>query len=160
MLDPTKKHKDFAFDKEIYFLGQDFNGINYWLEAATWDCDWYWGFGYIESYTNNNHPGNSKDIESHEHFNGLNRYGNTNLYDAFAEKFVITPLSNKEIWTLCELMKSYYIIREYADTCYRGGAHYTTNPCKEIIKNEKEYCRINKEVIPAICKEVYKILTP
>ena len=159
MIDATKKRTDFAFNKKIYLLGQNIDGINYWLEEASWDCGWYWGFGYIETYTNNNTPSLSNDIASHTHFNNLNEGRNQNLYDAFKEKFVTTPLSDKELWTLCELMKSYYTAKEYADMLYIGGAHYTTNPCKEIIKNDNEYNRINKTIIPAICKEVYAILS-
>lgn len=160
MIDATKKHVDFAFNKEIYFLGQDAEGTNHWLEAASWDCDWYWGFGYIETYTNNNNPSMSKDINSHSHFDSLPNNQNKNLYDAFKEKFVTTPLSDKEIWTLCELMKSFYILKNYAEMLHLGGAHYTTNPCKEIIINNEEYDRINKKVIPTICKEVYALLSP
>ena len=41
------KRKSFAFNKDIYFLGTDKNGVNYWLEAAKWNCGWYWGGGYV-----------------------------------------------------------------------------------------------------------------
>lgn len=160
MIDATKKRKDFAFNKDIYLLGQDADGINYWLEAASWECDWYWGFGYIETYTNNNNPSRARDIESHSHFDSLGAKENKNLYDAFKEKFIVTPLSDKELWTLCELMKSFYIAKKYAEMLHTGGAHYTTNPCKDIIRNDEEYTRINKIVIPAIYKEVYALLSP
>lgn len=63
-----KKQKSKAFRKEIYLLGCDSSGQNYWLEAPSWDCNWYWGFGYIETYTNNSNPSISKDIESHQHW--------------------------------------------------------------------------------------------
>lgn len=160
MIDATKKRKDFTFNKDIYLLGQDADGTNYWLEAASWDCDWYWGFGYIETYTNNNNPSRARDIESHSHFDSLGAKENKNLYDAFKEKFIVTPLSDKELWTLCELMKSFYTAKKYAEMLHTGGAHYTTNPCRDIIQNDKEYNRINKIVIPAICKEVYALLSP
>lgn len=160
MIDATEKRKDFAFNKDIYLLGQDADGMNYWLEAASWECDWYWGFGYIETYTNNNNPSRARDIESHSHFNGLGARENKNLYDAFKEKFIVTPLSDKELWTLCELMKSFYTAKEYAEMLHTGGAHYTTNPCRDIIQNDKEYNRINKTIIPSICKEVYALLSP
>ena len=159
-MNPEKKHKSKAFGNTIFFLGQDKDGINYWLEEATWDCDWYWGFGYIKSYTNNNNPNRAKDIASHSHFYMLNKYQNKNLYDAFKETFIVTPLTNKEIWTLCELVKSTYTAKEYADMLHIGGAHYTTNPCKDIIINDEEYNRINKIVIPELCKKIYELLTP
>ena len=86
---------------------------------------------------------------------GIDEYGvKYYLKDFFKE----TPFTNDEIWEICELMKSFYIAREYSDMIYRGGAHYTSNPAKEIIKNETEYTRINKVVIPNIMTELYKIL--
>jgi hypothetical protein len=44
------KRKSHAFGKDIYLIGKDKSGTNYWLESPSWDCDWYWGFGYIETY--------------------------------------------------------------------------------------------------------------
>lgn len=45
-----KKEKRHAFGKDIYLLGVDADGTRYWLEAPSWDCGWYWGFGYVEVY--------------------------------------------------------------------------------------------------------------
>lgn len=148
-----------AFGKIIFLLGEDEDGVNYWLEQATWDCDWYWGGGYVETYTNNEYPHLSRDIDSHQHFDGLFFKGNKNGYDAFKEFFVETPFTDKEIWKICELMRSFYIAREYSDMIHRGGAHYTSNPVSEIIKDDAEYERINKVVIPAIMQSLYEILS-
>jgi hypothetical protein len=62
-----KKEQNFAFGKDVFLLGQDKEGIKYWLEAPKFDCGWYWGFGYVETYTNNDNPGKAKDINSHQH---------------------------------------------------------------------------------------------
>jgi hypothetical protein len=66
-----EKQKDHAFGKDVYLLGTDENGIRYWLEAASWDCGWYWGFGYIETYKNNQTPSKAQDFDSHEHANNF-----------------------------------------------------------------------------------------
>ena len=153
------KCKSRAFKKDIYLLGKDEIGILYWLQQATWDCDWYWGGGYVRTYTNNEYPHLSRDIDSHQHFDGLFFKGHKNGYDAFKEFFVETPFTDKEIWKICELMRSFYIAREYSDMIHRGGAHYTANPVSEIIKNDAEYERINKVVIPAIMQSLYEILS-
>jgi len=65
-----KKRISEAFGKKVYLLGKDDEGTLYWLEAPSWDCGWYWGFGYIETYTNNNNPNRSQDITSHQHWEG------------------------------------------------------------------------------------------
>lgn len=154
-----QKQKTTAFGKDIYLLGADKDGILYWLEEATWDCGWYWGGGYVETYTNNKYPHISMDVTSHQHFNSLffNRYKNG--FDMFREFFTETPFTDKEIWIICELMKSFYIARGYSDMVYRGGAHYTRNPVADIIKSENEYNRINQIVIPGIMKELYAVLS-
>lgn len=155
------KQKSHAFGKDCYLLGKDSDGTYYWLEQAKFECSWYWGLGYVETYTNNKRPSCARDINSHQHFDGL--FLNDNRkdgFDKFREFLSDSVLSEKETWTLIELMKSAYAARKYADMLYIGGSHYTTNPAAETIKNEDEYNRINNQVIPAIMGEVYKLLKP
>ena len=152
------KLKAHAFGKDIYLLGRDANGTNYWLEEATWDCDWYWGGGYVETYTNNRNPERARDIESHQHFDDLFFKGNINGFTSFKNFFVETPFTNKEIFQICELMKAFYIAREYSDMVYRGGTNYTENPAKEFIKSDVIYKTINELQIPNIMKKLYEIL--
>lgn len=154
-----KKKSVIAFGKRVFLLGVDSNKDAYWLESATWDCDWYWGGGYVETYTNNWRPDKSTDIKSHSHFDSMFfRVKNKHGFDAFKSFFVDTPFSDSEIWEICELMKSFYIAREYSDMLYEGGAHYTSNPAKTAIQSKNEYNRINNKVIPTIMHELYKIL--
>ena len=46
-----KKRKSHAFGKDCYLIGRDKYGDLIWLEAAKWDCEWYWGFGYTHTGT-------------------------------------------------------------------------------------------------------------
>lgn len=62
-----KKKISRAFNKNVYLLGKDTHNTYYWLEEPRWDCGWYWGFGYIETYTYNKRPDLSRDISSHQH---------------------------------------------------------------------------------------------
>ncbi len=144
------------YGKEYYLLGKDSEGINYYLEEASWDCGWHWGFGCVKTFTNNNSPKNSKDIRNHQNFDMM--FLNTNGYDAFKKFFKETPVNNNELWKLVELMESFYVTRNYSDFIHRGSAGYSSNPVEDSIKNEEEYNRINKTVIPNIISEVYKIL--
>ena len=153
-----KKHIVNVFGKKHYYLGSDAAGTKYYLQAAKFDCGWYWGGGYVETFTNNRNPEESRDISSHQHFDSLIFNRKNNGFDNFKNLFVNNPFTDEEIWTLCELLKSFYIMREYSDCIYRGGAHYTTNPAKDTIKNETEYKRINEIVIPEIWDHVYEIL--
>ena len=145
---------------KYYLIGQDKNGENVYLNAASWDCEWYYGFGYITTFTNNRNPELSRDINSHSHFDyQVLKDAKLNGFDKFNQEFTTTVLSRPETWTFIELMKTFYTLRNYSDTLYNGGSHYTNNPCSDIIKNEDEYNRINKIVLPAIFEEIYKLLS-
>ena len=153
-----KKQVKKAFGKNVYLLGADKEGTYYWLEEATWDCGWYWGAGYVETYTNNKNPDISRDIESHQHFDGLFLKGPKMCKDMFDEFFNETPLNDSEKWKLLELMQTIYTLKEYSNVVYTGGSNISGNPLKEVIKSEEEYNRINKTVLPQLFEEVYKIL--
>jgi len=73
------KIRSHAFGRDVYLLGERKTGEWVWLEAPQWNCDWYWGFGYIEEYTVNKHPERARDIQSHSHWSGL--VGKQEYYD-------------------------------------------------------------------------------
>ena len=150
----NKKTKLKIFGKNNYYLGTGKDGLNYFLQEATWDCNWYWGGGYIETYIYSDAPTHPIDINAHEHFDTK-----FPTWDKFFNFFVTSPFTEEEKWTIYELMKSFYTARHYADMLHRGGLHITNNPAKKVIQNNmEEYDRINKKVIPAIMAELYKIL--
>lgn len=167
------KAKSHAFGKDVYLLGEDKDGIKYWLEAAKWDCGWYWGFGYVETYKGNRTPSAAKDIDSHSHVDG-SLMGKIEFYNSDKQKwdseyinnifdcptFSKTTFTEKEGWVLSELFKSFYTLKVTAEFYHTGGAHITTNPLRDKLKNEAEENRINKELLPAIFEEIYKILNP
>lgn len=155
-----EKRKSHAFGKNVYLLGLGQDGQFYWLEQAAWDCDWYWGLGYVETYTRSESPESSRDINSHNHFDSMFFEKTVSCNEAFTNFFTDTPLSEKEMWKLLELMRAAYIARAYSDMLHTGGAHISQNPVKETIKNQEEYTRINNEVIPALMTEVYELLSP
>jgi len=126
------------------FIGMNGNE-RIFLSPPSWDCGWYWGFGYL---------GN---MNCHYHVDGLSK--NKNLYDAFKEHFGKSlMIRDSQLWTVCELFKTFYILKETAEVLGRGGAHYTTNPCKDIIINKDETDRINNVVLPAVFDALYNIL--
>lgn len=162
-----------AFGKDIYLLGIDADGVKYWLEAPKWDCGWYWGFGYVETYTNNENPSKSRDIDSHQHidssFMGSSEYYDHskgcfrkgeyihNIYDC--PTFAATTFDEKTGWTLSELFRSFYSLKESAEMFGRGGSHTTTNPCQSMLQNKEWAKHINEVMIPAVTKQIIDILS-
>lgn len=168
------KNKSHAFGKDIFLLGTDIDGTNYWIEAPKWDCGWYWGFGYVETYTNNRNPEKSKDINSHQHidssFLGKQDVYNIekqayvsgkyvhNLYDS--PNFAATTFTKDEGWTLSELFNSFYTLQRSAEFHGRGSSHTATNPCAEKLMNKEWAKHINEVMIPEVTGKIIEILTP
>ncbi len=153
-----KKKTSYAFGKEIYLLGKDENGTLYWLEEPSWDCGWYWGFGYIETYTNNKNPHLARDINSHQHWQGLILNSKNNAYDNFKNLFVETPLSDNEIWELCDYMKTFYTLREVAELFNHGYSYYTERAKIDDLKNQEKEDLINKKWLPEVFERIKNIL--
>lgn len=137
-----------------YYIGRNDNG-NIYLSAPKWDCGWYWGFGYL---------GNAN---CHYHLDGLASEYRTNMYDALIKHFdkafifkteIEEDKYNNLLWQFCELVSTAYSLKETAEVLGRGGAHYTTNPLAELIKNEAEVKRINETVLPAIFDKLDEVL--
>ena len=128
------------------YLGTN-EGEKIYLSPPSWDCGWYWGFGYL---------GNKN---CHYHLDGLPKKENTNLHDALIKHFGTSlQIRPSHIWTFCELIQTFYTLKETAEVLGRGGCHYTTNPCKDLILNKDETDRINNIVLPQVFEEIYKIL--
>lgn len=141
------KNNNWNGEDRIY-IGSVDHAEKIYFSAPSWDCDWYWGFGYL---------GNKY---CHYHLDGLNK--DKNLFDAIKEHFtggLCKALQNDDnLWKFCELVKTAYTLKETAEVLGRGGSHYTNNPCSELIKNTEEVERINNKVLPAIFGEIYNII--
>lgn len=171
-MNTISKTRSHAFGKDVYLLGQRKDGKYIWLESASWDCDWYWGFGYIESYTNNKHPELSRDISSHSHWTGL--IGKQEYYDTEKSCFRLgtdyihhlndnpdmgsTVLTDQESWELADLMQSFYTLKDTAELYHTGNSHLTSTTID--LKNQEQENYINKTLMPRIFNRVYQILTP
>lgn len=140
-------------------LGKN-DGQNIYLTPPSWDCGWYWGFGYIGNRDCHYHIDGLKKIETYNPEKGVFTYEFVNLYDGlkkhFGDTFIVKR--EKDVWTIAELFKSFYILKETAEVLKNGSAHLTTNPCAYVIMNLEEVERINNIVLPQIFEEIYKIL--
>ena len=146
-----------AFGKTVWLLGKDKDGISYWLEAPSWDCGWYWGFGYVETYTNNRNPEKSRDISSHQHFNNMFLNGPKCSRDMFKEFFVETPLSDDEIWELVDYMQTFYTLKSAAELFRHGYSWQTSRAKIEALQNEKQERLINNALIPEVFERIEKL---
>lgn len=169
------KQKSHAFRKDVYLLGTDQDGIKYWLESPSWDCGWYWGFGYVETYENNRNPDKANDINSHQHIDSTfmgqkyqydwktSQYKKLDYVHNLFDSPVLTSVTftESEGWKLSELFNQFYLLKEMADFCHKDkpGCHTTTSPVDH--GNLKEWSnQINTVMIPKITAEIISILSP
>lgn len=151
-----KKIMDVRGEQKFYFLGLNADGDKMWLEAPSWDCDWYWGIGYVKTYQQNWMPSKARNITSLNHFNYL-----FPDWESFVEYFKNTPFTKDEKWKIYEYMKELYTLRHYADMMHYDGVGVTAGSNalkKEKDDNVKEYNRINNILIPNVWKSLEAIL--
>lgn len=116
-----------------------------YLSPPSWDCGWYWGWGYLG---NNN---------CHYHLSGLDKSKDlkTAIDDHFGDSYLIEP---SQRWRFAELVQSFYKLKDIAEVYNIGGSRLCENPLSESIKNENEVKRINEILLPAIFEKAYEIL--
>lgn len=146
------KQKMYKFNKDSYLLGKDADGVKYWIEAASWDCDWYWGFGYIVSYTRR-----GDDINSHQHADKfLSEWWQE--WNGSKPRLAETTFTEAEGWEISELLQQFYTLKETAEYFGRGKSNCGTTsipnyPKPELVKE------INEVRMPIIFERIYQILS-
>ena len=123
--------------EEKVFIGYK-DGERIWLTFPTWDCKWYWSFGYL---------GN---INCHFHLNGIDE--DKNLYDAIKEGFDEVKNEYFGTWEFCELVETIYQLKKTAKMYHMGGSNYTTNPFKGDIQSKVKEDEINEVILPKLFK--------
>lgn len=124
--------------------GTSVEGKRVYLKPPSWNCNWYWGWGYI---------GNT-----HVHYHLSSMFEKKDMHKGIKEHFKTFAITDdKDLWTFCELVRTFYSLQEAAEVFGRGGSHYTNNPCQELIKNADYAKHINTVLMPAIFAETYKL---
>jgi len=139
-------------------LGKN-NNENIYLTPPSWNCGWYWGFGYLGNKNCHYHVDGLKKIEIYNAEKGVWKYEFVNLKDGFDRHFEDTfIIRESDRWVFAELFSTFYKLRETAEMLGRGGSHLTTNPIADLIKNTDEVKRINEVIMPQLFDEIYKVI--
>lgn len=118
------------------------DGKKVYILAPTWDCNWYWSFGYLNA--------------TGEHFH-LRNYGDKNWKDCLERDYILNvKLRGDNLWKFYELAKTAYKLKEVAEILGRGW-QITENPLGELIKNQTESNRINQIVLPQVFDAIDEI---
>lgn len=143
----TKLGTSSRFDGDVFIV------------RPTWDCGWYWGFGYLERWN-----ARKDDIDFHSHIDhefGTNKDGRrVNWYEGMQELLDQGDVfdNNHRRWQFLEIVKTIYHLKMTAEVLGRGGSHYAANPLSEEIKHHNEVRRINAYLIPKLIDKMYVVL--
>ena len=146
-----------VFGHKYWLLGEDVDGIRYWMQEPEWQCDWYWGGLYIETFTNNRQPARSVDISSHQHFDSLFMKGPECSKTEFKKFFKKTTLSDNEIWELVDYIKTFYTLKSVAELFKHGYSWQTEKAKIDDLQNQEQYDLVNKVWLPEVFKRIEKI---
>jgi len=100
-----------------------------YLTKHTWDCNWYWGFGYI---------GNSR---CHFQFSSF-----LETPKLASEIFKSTNITDADWWIIRDLFVQAYALKKAAEV-YRYGGHQTNHAgITDIIKDTDIGVRLNADI--------------
>ena len=146
------------------YLGK-MNNKSIYLYKPSWNCNWYWGFGYLGNSTCHFHVSSLREkVTYFRDKDDIPRREivHKGLFFGFKEQFdkgTFIVKDDKDIWVLCDLFETFYKFKDVAAISRYGNANITDrNPCYDYIKNDDLYHRINEELFPHIFDEIYKIL--
>lgn len=120
---------------------QDYGGETIYLEEHSWDCSWYWGFGYIGNH------------RLSTHFNLCFLNGETDINKIFQE----TPIRQEEWWLLRDLFIQAYALKDSAEVYHYGGHQVTKRGVTDIIQSKEMEDEINKD-LKIVLDEIWGLL--
>lgn len=138
--------------KKNFFGTRKSDNATIYITSPSWECDWYWSFGYL---------GNK---DEHYHLSSFANGRNINMYEALLADYHLSFIGQPDrfgnyplLFKFCELAYTAYALKNAAAVLGRGGSNFAVNPCKDVIVNTEEVKRINEVVLPAIFDEIDKL---
>jgi hypothetical protein len=150
--------------KEKIFFGINSDNERIYIYKPTWECKWYWSFGYLGNKNCHYHLEAYQSIERMFKLKDgghalLTEKRNKCMRDCLLEDYNLNPAIIDNLWVFCELALSIYSLKEAAEVIGRSGSHMTTNPCKNVITNKTETARLNERVIPELCQTLWDLIS-
>ncbi len=103
--------------KKSYF--GELNGEGVSIPAPKWDCSWYVGFGYLQ----NNGLHTHLDSVLKEHNSNQNTFDG--IKEVFGSSLTARLKDENTLWKFCDLINSYWVLKEAYEIYHRGGSHYS-----------------------------------
>ncbi len=129
------------------------DGSTIYFSKPTFDCGWYWGFGYLGNknchYHIESYQSKSVLFEKKEggFYHGTEKR-NICIHDALLADYGLAPKIKDNLWTFCELVLTIYALKKTADIYHIGGSHMTINPGAKTLINKERYDWLVFDAIP------------
>lgn len=142
-----------------------------YLTGFRWNCEWYWGGGYIESKNMHTHFDSCflkvPDIRGHSLGNFCTPWNKKEGYIEINNGCSIwedlsfflddAQFNSKQWWRIKDLYKQFYAYKNAAE-CFKLGGHCTSNGRNEAEKLPEMNTAINKHIETVIIPEIIKAL--
>lgn len=122
---------------------KDFDeGEKIFITKHSWDCSWYFGFGYI----------GNKNI--HTHFREVFL---KDVFKSVNECFSKTKITESEWWLLKDLFKQAYTLKECAEV-YQYGGHMTSDCKKSYVINDRHTANLLNKDLETVLNRIWELL--
>lgn len=131
----------FISGKDKIFLGTRKNDNSLiFMNKPSWDCEWYWSFGYLRNKNEHYHLSNYQDIginltDEKGNYHSFTQKRNMNMYDCLLYDYELSSGIKDNLWSFCEQASAIYTLNDAYEVFYRGGSHFTFHPLRDTIKS-------------------------
>ena len=158
-------------NSDFYLLGINEDGKKVWFEKPKWSCDHYWSIGHLLTFMHDWEPSIAKDFETLNHWDSETAEVRGDDTVWFIKTFGLPTkdlldcentdngrkcnFTYKQIYRLCDLMRSVYTLHHAAELFNHGNSHYSpSTTSKEVLKDYDMYKKINTVMLPEVFKEI------
>jgi hypothetical protein len=120
--------------KERVLLGkiEEYNRlVPIYLSKHSWDCEWYWGLGYL---------GNAN---THFHFSDYLKGTEWDVASIFTGGTVLTQ---SQWWVICDMFKQAYSLRATAEVYRLGGHICGANDITTLLRDSNKSAMLNADL--------------
>ena len=133
-------------------IGKMENGDKVYLQKAEYQCDWYYGFGYIAIY-----QPNKQEQHTHTHWNSFFTGSSHVTPDDIKNKLETVHIDENKLWEICDLMQTFYTLKEASGVYEREGSSHLTGETRGLLENNGTKRKLDLDTAKII-QEVQKIV--
>lgn len=150
------KFKDFPFN--IYIGIDRKTGYKIYLNGFSWDCNGYYGGGYLSYYNKIGRPA----LQIQTHFNiafldNIIKNNQSALWFSLSDIVNDAQFNSNEWWRIKDLYCQFYALKKAADVFKYGGHCTSQGRNKKEINLDMNY-KINEHIQDIIIPEIMKAL--